>query len=528
MPLETGEYYIYLRKSRRDVEAEESGQGDTLQRHRRALFDLAKRLNINVTKIYKEIVSGDSISQRPEVQKLLTDIEDGNCKGVLVMDIDRLARGDTIDQGIIAQTFTISNTKIITPTKTYDPNNEFDREYFEFGLFMGRREYQAIKRRLQRGRLASVNEGKFVGNKDPYGYKRVKLEHQKGYTLLPIEEEANIVKLIFELYTKGELQPNGAYKRLGTATIAKKLNDMKVIPKYSDTWTMNTLVSILRNPVYAGKIRWGYRKQSKNIVDGSVIVSRPRSKDYTVADGLHPAIISEEVFNLAQDYLSHNRPNPVKHGKHVANPLSGLIVCAKCGHKMTRRPYNNNYPDTLLCSKPGCKNVGSKLSSVEERVIDVLKQWAGEKKMEFSSSETQDISIYRIALDQIEKDIVKVQKQLNTAYDMLEQGIYSPETFLERSNMLKNRSVELQSAKVKAEQDIADVLQFEQAQHDLIPKIERIVEAYGTLTDPQEKNEMLKQVIYKIVYNKDKSGRWGDPNNFSLELYPKLPSQKAL
>mgnify|MGYP000193505958 CR=1 FL=1 len=61
-----------------------------------------------------------------------------------------------------------SDTKIITPTKTYDPDNEFDEEYFEFGLFMSRREYKTIKRRLNAGRISSVKEGKYCGSRPPY------------------------------------------------------------------------------------------------------------------------------------------------------------------------------------------------------------------------------------------------------------------------------------------------------------------------------------------------------------------------
>lgn len=56
--------------------------------------------------------------------------------GVLVVEVERLARGDTSDQGRVAKTFKFSDTLIITPSKTYDPNNEYDEEYFEFGLFM--------------------------------------------------------------------------------------------------------------------------------------------------------------------------------------------------------------------------------------------------------------------------------------------------------------------------------------------------------------------------------------------------------
>ena len=194
-------YCIYLRKSRADAEAEARGDGETLLRHEKALIELAKKMNLNVKSIYREIVSGETISARPIMQQLLSEVGQGLWDGVLVMEVERLARGNTIDQGIVAQTFKFSDTKIITPMKTYDPNNEFDEEYFEFGLFMSRREYKTINRRLQRGRVASVKEGKYVANQPPYGYNRKKIENDKGFTLEPNETEAKVVKLIFELYT---------------------------------------------------------------------------------------------------------------------------------------------------------------------------------------------------------------------------------------------------------------------------------------------------------------------------------------
>ena len=132
------------------------------------LIELAKKHNFYIGKIYREIVSGESIEARPVVQELLRDVESGRWKGVLVVEVERLARGDTMDQGRVAKSFKFSNTKIITPIKVYDPNNEFDEEYFEFGLFLSRREYKTINRRLQSGRIASVKEGKFVGSVAPF------------------------------------------------------------------------------------------------------------------------------------------------------------------------------------------------------------------------------------------------------------------------------------------------------------------------------------------------------------------------
>lgn len=129
-------YCLYLRKSRADMEAESYGEGETLARHEKLLLDVAKRGHYNITQIYREIVSGDTIAARPVMQKLLQEVERGVWEGVLVVEIERLARGETIDQGIVAQAFKYSETKIITPLKVFDPANEFDEEYFEFGLYV--------------------------------------------------------------------------------------------------------------------------------------------------------------------------------------------------------------------------------------------------------------------------------------------------------------------------------------------------------------------------------------------------------
>ena len=170
------QYLMYLRKSRKDRDLElQTGRFDTLQRHRDTLLALAHQQAYSVAHIYEEVVSGDTIAERPEMQKLLAAVESGAYAGVLVMEVPRLARGNTRDQGTVAETFQYSGTKIITPDKVYDPADEADAEYFEFGLFMSRREYKAINRRLQRGRMASLSEGKYIAGTAPYGYRRIRV-----------------------------------------------------------------------------------------------------------------------------------------------------------------------------------------------------------------------------------------------------------------------------------------------------------------------------------------------------------------
>ena len=184
---------MYLRKSQKDMELESYGEMETLAKHEQLLTELAKKQGLRVAKVYKEIVSGESIDDRPQMQALLNDIYQNKYDGVLVAEVERLARGATLDQGKVANAFKYTNTKIITPIKTYDPNNEYDEEYFEFSLFMSRKEFKTINRRMQQGKMLSVKNGNYLGVHAPLGYDIVKKGRER--TLVP-NDTAEIVKLI--------------------------------------------------------------------------------------------------------------------------------------------------------------------------------------------------------------------------------------------------------------------------------------------------------------------------------------------
>ncbi len=306
---------IYLRKSRADYEAEKRGEGETFSRHRKILSDFTSRNSIPVSDVYAEIVSGETISARPLMQRLLTEVEQGCWDGVIVMELERLARGDTIDQGIVAQTFKYSHTKIITPVKTYDPSDEFDEEYFEFGLFMSRREYKTINRRLQRGRLLAVTEGKYIAATAPFGYRRVRLLDNSGYTLAIDPGAAETVRFIFRLYTE---------EKPGIREVCKRLEARRMKNRSGTfNWSPSTVRDILSNPVYAGKIRWQWRKTIKEVKNGKLTTARSKNPDCILCDGLHPAIVSWETFCKAQEVLAlHAKRRPCASSPTALNGLT--------------------------------------------------------------------------------------------------------------------------------------------------------------------------------------------------------------
>lgn len=515
------EYAIYLRKSRADLEAEAHGEGETLLRHEKMLTETARKMNLPVTDIYREIVSGETIDARPQIQKLLRETEKGRYSGVLVVDVDRLARGDTVDQGIIARTFRLSGTKIITPKKVYDPNSEFDEEYFEFELFMARREYKIISRRIQRGRIASVNDGKFIGSTPPFGYDKIKIKNGKGYTLAP-NAEAETVRLIFKLSIDGS----------GASVIANTLNDMGIKARYGGSWSKSTVSDILSNPVYIGKIRWSYRPDVKSIENGIIHKRRTTNDDCIIVNGLHKPIVSEEDFERSQKMIVLNRKAPVKSSTVLQNPLSGLIFCRKCGSKMTRLGMNKrNRYDTIKCPNRHCDCVSAPIYLVEELLIEGLKKWLKCHTINaVNSTDNQTINTVDIKnrrIQELQAEISAVEKQISNTYDLLEQGVYTTEIFVQRNRVLSDRTKKAADEIAKLQDEIKNIENARLLKNQIIPRVENVIESYDSCKSAEEKNALLKSILTRIEYEKTAPNRRGhvDNPNFSLTLYTTIADE---
>lgn len=520
-----GRYCAYLRKSRADLEAEARGGEDTFKSHRRTLTELQKRLGITIAEIYQEkpATSGERISERPEMIRLLADVEDENWDGVLVVEVERLARGDTIDQGIVAQAFKFSNTLIITPMRIFDPQNPDDEEYFEFNLFMSRREFKTIRRRLQGGRVDAVKDGRYAGNVAPYGYKRVKLPG-KGYTLEPDPEEAPIAQLIFALYTDSDPE-----KRMGTARIAHYLNDtLKVPTRKNRKWLLGTINGILRNPAYIGNVRWNSRPEVRKKTGKS----RPRrSRDEWIEKkGQHLALIPPNVFERAQELLRGNGHPRAVPGR-ISNPFAGLIRCGVCGAAVVLRPYNGRIPDMLICSAPRCANVSSYFHIVEEKILNNLKEWLKRYSAQWEQKrptglKSDDVKIKAlqssIGAQKIQLD--KLLLQRSGLHDLLEQGKYTWEMFMERTGAVQGRIHDAEEGIRKAEEELTIELRRIAAKTDIIPRVKEVLAMYPKTESAGEKNEMMKSILESVIYRKDEGGRWSKKRDqFTLVLYPKLP-----
>lgn len=488
---------MYLRKSRADSDVDTVEE--TLTRHEEILKEfLTHHPELELKRTYKDVVSGDSIYARPQMLELMQDIEAGLYNAVLCMDIDRLGRGATSEQGFILETFKINNIKIITPRKVYDLNNELDEEYAEFESFMARRELKLIKRRLHTGTLKSISEGCHLCV-PPYGYARDYKD--KKSTLKIVEDEAKFVRIIFDMYCSG----------IGAATIAETISNMGAVPHRSDKFCRTSIIKIIKNPNYIGKIVWNTKKSIKKGQNGAkknYVIYNPQDQ-WKIVDGLHPPIISEDVFYKANEILKSRYRKPYQDGK-LLNPLSQILRCRVCGEFMQRRPYKDRKePEHLLCPTKGCC-CSSRLDRVEMAVIDAVEKKLNElKSNKYNPPKHKD---YSAMISSLEHELNTLKNQSERLHDFLEKGVYDIDTFLERRDKLQNRIEQVQDQLITLKEKNKENNNIDI--EEIIKQFENVLNLYWDST-PDSQNKLLNSIIDGGTYYKEKGWK---PNQFIIKL----------
>lgn len=316
---------LYLRKSR--AEGKESVE-EVLARHEKILQDYAIQTfgeKIPEENIYREVVSGETIDERIEIKKIFHRLEKEDIDVLLVVEPQRISRGDMLDCGRVVQILKYTNTLVTTITKTYDLNNKFDREIFEAQLLQGNKYLEYQKEIMDRGKQLSLREGKFVGSTPPFGYNKKKLD--RGFMLIRHKEEAPIVEAIFELFVD---------EGLSTKEISNYLNKHDMRPKKKELWNDGMVRHILKNEVYYGSLSWGKRPVVKRLIDGEINKYRPNNDEYMLVRGMQEALVTKEKWDAAQEKIRNHRAAKNTVSRELQNPLAGLVFCKNCGYSLVR------------------------------------------------------------------------------------------------------------------------------------------------------------------------------------------------
>jgi len=499
MDFKPEEIIEYLRKSRTDDPTLDVAE--ILARHETILDEYATRMwgdKIPEAQKMREVVSGETIDSRPELLKILKMIESPKIKGVLLVEVQRLGRPDLEDIGRLSKLFRYTNTLVITPQKTFDLRNEYDREAFERELMRGNEYLEYTKKIMSRGRLLSVQQGNFIGTKPPYGYdKTIVMEgKRKCHTLKINEAEADVVRMVFDMYVN---------KDMGRVTIAHHLNKLGVPTRTGALWAQDTLKTMLENDHYIGKVRWNWRKTITIVEDGEVKKVRPQTKvgEYLVYDGKHPAIISEELFLAARAKQGKN--HRAKPKTKIRNPLAGILFC-QCGRSMTMRTYTyHDAEPRLLCNNQKyCGTTSCLHSEIMERVREILQKCIKDFEIRIKNDDKNSKQLHENLIKRLKAKLEELEKKEISQWEKYtEDGM--PKAIFEKLNekVLKEKD-EVQQALCKAYESMPEPIDYEE-------QLLRFRDALQALDDPnvsaEKKNKLLKACIKRIDYHREKSVR---------------------
>ncbi|AZV43536.1 hypothetical protein BAOM_2927 [Peribacillus asahii] len=317
---------IYLRKSR--------GQEEDLDKHREELVELCEKNGWRYVE-YGEIGSSQKLMDRPELSRLLKDIQEDMYDAVVVMDKDRLSR-EGVGQAQINKILAENDCLIVTPTRVYDLTNESDMMVSEFEDLMARFEYRAIVKRLKRGKRRGAKQGKWTNGTPPIPYiynpkfrDKTDKSIEKGEdldSLIVDEEKLEIYRFIVDSFLNG----------MSPYTIAWELNKRKIASPRGSTWNNTGIRRLLKDETHLGRIIANKTTGSKKrLSTGRLDYKVNKREDWIIVENCHKAVkTKEEHEKILIEMQKRKRDSYATTGE---NALSGLIVCSKCGATMAQK-----------------------------------------------------------------------------------------------------------------------------------------------------------------------------------------------
>lgn len=511
--------YIYTR-----VSTSMQVDGYSLDAQRDKLRKYAEYEDMVIAGEYSdEGFSGKNIQGRLEFQRMLSDIESGKdgVEYVLVFKLSRFGRNaaDVLNSLQLMQDFGVN---LICVEDGIDSSKDSGKLMISVLSAVAEIERENIRTQTMAGREQKAREGKWNGGFAPYGYK---LENGE---LLVAEEEAEVIRVIFDRYIHTNDGIRGVAVYLNNHGYTKKLRQNGTIPGFSTSFVKD----VLDNPVYMGKIAYGRRKTEKKLGTRNEMHVVEQS-EFPIYDGQHEGIVSEEDWNLAHDKRQVNAFRREKiHDTDHAHILSGILKCPCCGKSLYGNVSKAHSKDNKTRYYYYCKNTAdatghrctfrtnieqTELNSLVAKIISAMV-----KDKHFSEAIQAKIGSA--------VDTVELEKELEILQGQLRQ-VLSVKTRMERQmdsldindpyydrKMLdlqrrydeqyeKAGAIEVQIGEVRSQ--IQSIVQEKISGDNIYRLLLAFNEVYGMATEAEQK-EFMRAFIERIeIYpEKPKDGCW--------------------
>lgn len=504
--LKPEEVIIYLRKSRTDDPS--LTVSETLSKHEQMLDDFCRRTwdaLVPEQNRFREVVSGETIESRPEIKKVLHLIEQDRYKALLIVEPQRLSRGDLEDIGRLSKLLRYTHTYVLTLQYSYDLSDERDRDYFERELKRGNEYLEYSKRIMANGKALAAENGNYIGSQPPFGYKRVKYKEGKRHisTLEIIPDEAEIVREIYRMYADG----------IGSVRICKHLNQY-CKPQRGKLWARSSIYHILKNPLYLGMIKWQHRKIIQTVEDGEIVKRHHERKDYPTYPGKHEAIISQELWDAVRARQEAHDIPKVTASTKLRNPLAGIVSC-ECGSTMMMwtDPKGSARARLVCAKKMSCNSASCTYDEMQDIVAEILRQSIADFEVKIKSGSDDRIAEKEEFKDQLRRRLAALDDKETSIWEKYAEGM--PKRVFDSliSELTEERSrIEATLEEAEKEKPIR--------YSDLATTFHAALECLDSDLTADKKNALLKKCIKKIVYHRPQGKSKHDmkPINVDVEL----------
>ena len=446
---------IYVRLSREDERKIES---ESVENQMEFLKDyVAKDASLLLTDVYVDRHVTGTKFDRPEFNRMITDIRSGRINCVVVKDLSRLGRNYLEAGDYIEKIFPFFGVRFIAVTDNYD---SLTSDPTEDGLVVPLKNLineayaKDISKKICTSFENQFKQGIFFATTAAYGYKK---DPDDPHMVLVDEEVKDVVIRIFTEYTGGK----------SLAQIARDLN-IDEIPapsvywqqkgvihkqKYTNLWEGKQIRNIMKNPIYIGDVL--ISKTQKCYYKG--ITTAVNRDDGYYVENHHEAIIDREMFNLAQEMMASKRKeyfstrdkyDGIQNKKESL--LRGILYCGHCGNKMniyrrTVKLVNGvGHYSTYVCRRsanygPNDPPKNVKASELEGMVLELIKQHIAVyldakdrlKKLNRKPQAVGKRTELEKKLSDLEDRKEKVDGFIRNLYEDFTDGVFSEDEYLE-------------------------------------------------------------------------------------------------
>lgn len=460
-----------------------------------------------------EGISGGSTKKRDNFNRMIRDAKAGMFDFIITKEISRFSRS-TLDSIRYTQELLDYNVGVFFQNdniNTLDTDSEF-RLVIMAGVAQD--EIRKLSERLKFGFRQAIKNGHVLGNDKLYGYDK------KDCVLTVNEEEAEIVRIIFDLYGN---------ERLGTRTISKRLMELGYTSREGNAFNTLTIRHILENPKYKG---WycgnksqsvDYRTKRNVLLDESEWVTYP--------DPSIPAIVSEELWNRANALYKRRREEMKSHSSgvsfHNRYPYSAKIYCEEHGTTFHRQVIQTKkgQQEVWQCKvyrshgRAACSAPQIRSSDLDVILSDIFKELVRDKEKIIDSLVTVLTNIpkevdYGKLRCQVENEMDDLERKKNRLLDLSIAGALTVEEFKERNDAFNAQILECQGKLTAIRQE-----EENQSSEELdIPAIRQALDEALRFTGEID-TALVTTILDKVVVKKEST-----KDAIHLDIFLKLGS----